>query len=172
MTLPTSLTEDMILDAFKAFLVGIVEPAVEVFRGQDNRVPEPLGATYIALTPMNRLRLATNADGYTADTKTIAHNAQFDLQLDIHGPGGSDIASVIVAVFTDDYGVDMLGPLGLGPLFASEGHQIPFKNGEDQYEDRWTMTLSAQIKPTVSTAIQSAVKLVPAIQPALGGYIQ
>ncbi len=172
MTLPVSLTEDEILDAFRAFLLTIVVDGTEVFRGQDNRVPEPIGPNYIAMTPMNRLRLATNVDAFTADTKTISHNSQFDLQLDIHGPGGSDIASAIVAVFTDDYGVGILEPLGLGPLFASEGHQIPFKNAEDQYEDRWIMTLSAQIKPTVSTTIQSAVTLTPAIQPALGGYIQ
>jgi hypothetical protein len=101
--------------------------------------------------------------------KTIAHNSQFDLQLDIHGPGGSDIASVIAATFPDDYGRDALAPAGIAPLFASDGRQMPFKNGENQYENRWLMTLSLQIKPTVSTAQEFAATLTPSIQPALGG---
>lgn len=169
-----SVTEEEILTGFRLFLLDITPDGFEVFDAQDNRVPEPNGPDFIIMTPKNRVRLATNVDAWdTSDpapvTKTIKHNARYDLQLDIHGPNGSDVATVIAAAFVDDFGRDALAATPIAPLYASDGNQMPFINGEQQYENRWVMTLSAQIKPTVSTPMQFAASLVPVINPALGG---
>jgi len=169
-----SITEEQILTGFRLFLLDITPDGFEVFVAQNNRVPEPNGPDFIIMTPKSRARLATNVDDWdkvnpNPGAKTIKHNARFDLQLDIHGPSGSDVASVIAAVFVDDFGRDALAATPIAPLYASDGNQMPFINGEQQYENRWVMTLSAQIKPTVSTPAQFAASLVPVVNPTLGG---
>lgn len=169
-----TVTEDDVLRAIRTYLLAVAPAGFEVVQTQNNRVPEPTSVNFVVMTPRDRRRLATNADTWdrvdpAPTTKEIEHNAQFDMQLDIHGPAGSDLASVIAATFADDYGRDMLAPLFVAPLFASDGHQMPFINAEQQYENRWVVTLSAQIKPTVSTPAQFADTLTPVINPALGG---
>jgi len=168
-----TLTEDDIFTTLRAFLLGVVPDGCEVFQGQNNRVPEPAGPLFIVMTPTNRQRLATNVDTWatTPDpvTKAAAHNSQYDMQLDIHGPGGSDVASVIAATFPDDYGRDALDAGNIAPLFASDGHQSPFINGEGQYENRWVMTLAMQIKPGVLIPTEFAATLAATIEPAYRG---
>lgn len=169
-----TITEDDVFTAIRAYLLAVGPVGLEVIQAQNNRVPEPASADFIVMTPTNRGRLATNVDTWDATdpnpvTITLAHNARFDLQLDIHGALGSDIAAVIATTFPDAFGCDMLRPAGVAPLYASEGHQMPFVNGEQQYENRWTMTLSAQIKPAVSTPAQFAATLTTTVNPALGG---
>jgi len=169
MTLALSVTEDDVFTALRAFLLGFIDPAVEVVQGQNNRVPEPVAQTYIVMTPMHRSRLAVSVNnpetGQGPTTTIIEANSQFDMQLDLHGPGGSDLATLIVALFMDQYGVDAFNGTPVAPLFATEGHQIPFVNGEDQYENRWVMTVAMQIKPTVSTPLQFAATLTPTVYP-------
>lgn len=175
MSLSPSITEDDVFIALRAYLLGIVDPAVtEVFQAQNNRVPEPKGQSYIVMTPANRIRLATNTDGW--DRTNVAPveyvlqaDTQFDMQLDIHGPKGSDIAQVIAATFADDYGRAVFDGTGVAPLYVNDGHQLPFVNGEQQYENRWVMTASMQISPTVSTPMQFAATLTPTVKPVFGG---
>lgn len=175
MALTPSITEDDVFLAVRAFLLAIVPTGVEVIQGQENRVAEPGDAgaayTFVVMTPTGRAKLATNVDTWSYDapplpaptTKQIAHNAQFDMQLDLHGPGGSDIASAIAAAFVDDWGRDILAVDGIAPLFATDGNQIPFVNRQNQYENRWVMTLTMQINPSVSTPQDFAATLTPTI---------
>lgn len=169
-----SVTDDDIFTAFRTFLLDITPTGFEVFQAQSNRVPEPVGPDFIIMTAKARVRLATNTDTYdTTDPDPAAinvqHNSRFEMQLDIHGPSGSDVASVIATLFPDDFGRRALAETSVTPLYASDGNQMPFINGEQQYENRWVMTLSAQIKPKVSTPMQFAASLTPVINPALGG---
>ncbi len=65
MILPTlSLTEQNALDAFRAFLIGLVSNSVSVIKGQINRVPEPLNPDFIIFWPINQKRLSTNETTY------------------------------------------------------------------------------------------------------------
>ncbi len=169
-----TVTEDDVLAAIRVYLLAVAPAGFEVVQTQNNRVPEPTSENFIVMTPRDRVRLATNTDTWdrvapSPATKEIEHSARFDLQLDIHGPAGSDLASVIAATFVDDYGRSLFDGTPVSPLYAGDGHQMPFINGEQQYENRWVVTLSAQIKPTVSTPMQFADTLTPVINPALGG---
>jgi hypothetical protein len=171
-----SLTEDQILTAIRTFLLLIVPDGVEVFKGQGNRVPEPIGVNFVVMTPTGRLRLSTNVvtwDRTDPDVDTLqhAHDVQFEVQLDIHGPGGSDIAGVIATLIRDEYACDQLDRTVVQPLYATDGHQMPFVNAEQQWENRWTMTAAFQILPIVSTDQQFAVTLTPSIVPIIGGLI-
>ncbi|PVX61237.1 phage neck terminator protein [Paraburkholderia unamae] len=57
-----SLTEAQTLTALRSFLLAIMPAGMEIVRGLDNRVPEPVGPDFITMTPILRDRLATNVD--------------------------------------------------------------------------------------------------------------
>lgn len=59
-----SLTESQTLTALRSFLAPLMPPGMEIVRGQDNRVPEPVGPDFIVMTPVLRDRLGTNVDTY------------------------------------------------------------------------------------------------------------
>lgn len=177
MTKPTiAPTEDQAMTVIRAFFLAIVPDGVEVFKGQANRVPEPMGANFIVMTPTGRLRLSTNVVTWDRTDPDVArmqhvHDTQFEVQLDIHGPGGSDIAGLVATLIRDGYGCENIDPAIAQPLYATDGHQAPFVNGEQQWENRWTMTAAFQIAPIVSTDQEFAVTLTPTIVPIIGGLI-
>lgn len=177
MTKPTiTPSEDTVMTDIRAFFLAIVPDGVEVFKGQANRVPEPMGVNFIVMTPTGRLRLSTNVVTWDRSNPNVAtlqhaHDTQFEVQLDIHGPGGSDIAGLIATLIRDGWGCDQLDPSVVQPLYATDGHQAPFVNAEQQWENRWTMTAAFQIVPIVSTDQQFAVTLTPTIVPIIGGLI-
>jgi hypothetical protein len=175
-SLTISITEDDVMAALRSFILDIVPTGVEVFQGQANRVPEPRGVDFIVMTPMMRLRLSTNTvewDRADDDATELehSHDTQFMVQLDLHGPAGSDYATTIATMIYDDYAVVAMEGTGVAPLYATDGNQVPFKNAEQQWENRWVMTVALQIVPIVSTPQQFAATLTPVIVPALGGII-
>ena len=58
------ITESQILTVLRTFLLGILPAGIEIVRGLDNRVAEPIGANFITMTPILRERLAQNTDTY------------------------------------------------------------------------------------------------------------
>jgi len=163
-TISVSITEDVFMAALRTFLLAIVPPGVEVRQTQLNRVPEPIGPNFILMTPMARLRLATNVE--TWDTTAPAPGAieraqatQIVVQLDIHGPNGSDYAQAIATLARSEWGCINLDAAIVQPLYATDGNQIPFHNGEGQYENRWVMDIVLQATPSVSTPQDFAATL-------------
>lgn len=59
MTAILSATEDQLFEDLRAFLLGILPGEIEVFQGQDNRVPEPKADDFVVMTPTWRGPLAT-----------------------------------------------------------------------------------------------------------------
>lgn len=76
MSATLSLTESQTLTALRSFLLSIMPAGLEIVRGLDNRVPEPVGPDFITMTPILRDRLSTNVDGYQdcAFTASISGN--------------------------------------------------------------------------------------------------
>lgn len=149
------MTEDDILTAVRGFLLGVLS-GVEVVQAQNNRVPEPLGENFVIMTPRSRKRQSTNQDTWPADAVApvaIDHlqSTNVSIQLDIHGPAGSDNAQIIGTLWRDDYACAVLAPAGIAPLYADDGAQMPFLNGSQQYENRWVMAVALQVNPVVST---------------------
>lgn len=91
-------------------------------------------------------------------TLDILQPTQLAVQLDVHGDVSADNAQIITTLLRDAYGVDALQELNsdVFPLFASEPRQIPFKNGEQQYEDRWVVEANLQANQTVVVPQQFA----------------
>lgn len=173
--IPLDLTDDDFMTALRSFVLAVLPDGVECFQGQANRVPEPVGPDFVVMTQTNRVRMSTNVDLWdkTApdpDSVTIGQSTQVTVQLDIHGPNGSDYAQTIATLFRDDFGCQALDPTGrIAPLFASDGNQIPFINGESQYENRWVMSAVMQGSPSLSTPQDFAAIVTVTILPVIGG---
>ena len=149
-----SLTEDQIFDALGGFLDAVLPAGVLSLKGQTNRVPEPNVDDFVIMTSQGSTMLSTNEESW--DTLGIALSevqaTELRIQLDVHGSNSSDNAQVIKTLFRSQYGANYFLGLGLSlaPLYVSDGSRIPFVNGEDQWEDRWVLIVSLEVKPTIS----------------------
>lgn len=159
MSTTISITEDNVLAALRGFLLGIVAAGVEVITGQDNLVPEPLGDDFIVMTALFMGRLSTASSTYTdpgtnPGTRNFQQSMKIALQLDIHGPMSANNTAMISTLFNSDYGVDTVKASGfdISPLYSDDGKQMPFTNGENQYEQRWIINAVMQYNPVTSVA--------------------
>lgn len=96
-----------------------------------------------------------------AGGKTVEQEAQFTIQLDVHGPNGSDNAQLVSTMFRDQTAYDAFTAFNpaIAPLYCSNPRQVPFSDGEQQYEDRWIVELEIQVDQTVRVAQQFAETL-------------
>lgn len=60
MPVTVSPTESAIQTALRSFVLSLVPAGTDVIEQLDNRVPEPHSPNFITMTPMRRVRLATN----------------------------------------------------------------------------------------------------------------
>jgi len=156
-----SLTETQIMTALRAVLAGIVAPSVEIIRAEINRVPEPIGPNFILMTPIHRVRLATNIDTFT-DTRLTAPpvaardslaKTEITIQIDVHGPASADNATIISTLLRDEYAAQAFAAAGydVAPLHAEDPRQVPFINGEQGYEMRWIVDVVLEANIVVRT---------------------
>lgn len=110
------------------------------------------GAGTYSVSPSQTVASEQLAAGFAQ----IIQQTEFRFQIDVHGPSSADNAQKITTLFRDEYGVSFLGalPAKLAPLYANDPVQIPFVNGEQQYEDRWVIDLRLQTNPTVTVPQQ------------------
>lgn len=167
-------TESAMNAALRAFLLAVIPAGVEVFQGQANRVPEPAGENFVMFAPRRRARLATNVvtwplDDPDAEQLEHSHSTEVTVQLDLHGSLGADMAQTIATLWRDDYACVALETAGIQPLYANDGRQMPFHDGEQQYENRWVMEIAFQAAPIISTPQEFAATLAVDIEPPLGG---
>ena len=119
---------------------------------------------------MMRTRLSTNvvstSDVPGAGTRQVRQPTELSLQIDVHGPAASDNAQILATLLRDDFASARFAGYarGVQPLYATDPHQTPFINGEDQYEDRWTFDLSLQCSPAVTVAqdFAASIQVTPA----------
>ena len=81
-----------------------------------------------------------------AGTAAYGQPTEFTAQIDVHGPGCGDIAETVATLFRSPYACDFMAGSGyaIQPLYASDPAQLPFINGEQQYEERYTIDLRMQ----------------------------
>jgi hypothetical protein len=75
-----------------------------------------------------------------------------DLQIDIYGDGAGDRANILETVFRSGYAWEAIKALDarLSPLYSSDAIQAPMINAEEQWQERYTLTLSLQADITVT----------------------
>lgn len=103
-------------------------------------------------------------EGMSAGTASAQQSIEVRYQLDIHGPNSTDNMRIITTLFRDDYGVQAFAASGFDvvPLYMSEPRQLPFDNGENQQEMRWSVDAHMQAIPVVQGLPQQAAVTVSA----------
>ncbi len=159
-----TVTEAQINTALRSFLLTVLPSGVEVFKGQQNLVPEPAEDNFVIMTValrerLGRPRVATDDSLSPPTGLIITQPTAVHMQLDVHGELSSDNVQVIETTFWSPYACDWFranAGFEIQPLYTSSPTQAPFINGENAYEDRWTLAIVAQVNPAVSTAMQFA----------------
>ena len=155
MTATIAPVQTDVYTALRAFILSLI--TCEVVQGLGNGVPTPLGG-FIVMTSLFQNRLSTNVDNYldptpTTGSKTALQAIQHTVQIDCYGPQSSDWASIISTMLRDEYGCLAMAP-NVQPLSADDPKMSPLIDGEQQYEQRWTLTALLQVNPVVSTPMQ------------------
>ncbi len=141
-----SLTDGQVNSLLRAFLLLILPQPVEVLIGQANRVGEPPSDDYVVFWSTLRKRLGTTVqtwDESHAGNPAVQSNTeslQITMQLDFHGSQSTDLAQTFATLFRSDYACQYWSQYSIQPDYCSDGQQMPFINGEDAYEDRWTLS--------------------------------
>lgn len=160
MTTPTlSFVERDFYLVLTPLLASMVPAGTEIVRAQVNRVPEPR-SNFVEMTTLRRTRLSTNVHTYSDEfheggpsVKESLMAVQLDVQLDVHGPAAAENAQVIATLWRDEFSTAVFdgSPIDAEPLFATDATLVPFTNAEDQWENRWVLTISAQLNQVVTT---------------------
>lgn len=127
-------------------LLGTNIAANTVILGQLTGTPGGIG-TYSVSVPQT-----VASQKIAAGVMNSLQPVKITAQLDIHGEYSGDNAHIISTLFRDEYGVGLFKASGFDvtPLYTSEAHQLPFNNGEQQVETRWTMDVVMQCNPIVT----------------------
>ena len=99
-----------------------------------------------------------SSETIAAGTTSLMQKTEVVMQCDVHGPNSSDNAQVISTVMRDEVANRYFNPTttGVSPLYADDPRQVPFFNGEDQYETRWVVDVHLQVNQLVIFSQQFA----------------
>ena len=156
--------QEDVFTALKAFLVAVL-PSVDpdaIVQGQDNRVPQPLPDDHVVMWVIHDGRLGTNVvtftDNLTTQVNSVMESAEITIQIDVHGSNSADNAKSIVMMWRTDFAVDTFtgSNANVTPLYADEARQVPFHDGEQQIETRYTIDAVLQANQTITVPQQSA----------------
>lgn len=147
------------LGTFIQTVIG-VDPSttqlVTVVQGQSNRTPMP-NNPFILMQGQVTGRLGTNIDTWDTVNQTQAteQKTQVKMQLDCYGPDSNAWATILSTLLRDQLGCEALKPT-CQPLFTDAPFQGALIDGEEQYEERWTVIAYVQYNPVTTFAQQSA----------------
>lgn len=160
MTQSVSPTLDEVAVKVRDFLVSIVPTGTPVLRGPVNRVTLPkvpcVIFTYLFQTRL-RTNLHTDDDPFPlpgGDT-TTEQGTQVHVQMDFYGPQSSEWAVAASMLWRDEYGCNILQPQAV-PLYSDDARMVPLVTGEEQYLERYAITVMLQWNPVTVTDQQFA----------------
>jgi hypothetical protein len=98
------------------------------------------------------------SEAMAAGTKATTESVQMAVQVDVYGPNSGNFAQIISTLFRDAYAVEQFAALSpaISPLYADEPRQLAFSDGEQQYENRWSIDVLIQVDETVTVPQQFA----------------
>lgn len=164
---PTPARQQL-LTLLRGFMQQILPAGTEIILGQANRVPEPTNDNFVCLIPMGLRRMSTTAALWNGlsdpapTTQTEQQDVQVKVQVQVFGDISMDNANVITTLLRSPYACAFFnsGSTGIAPLNCDDAQQIPFIDGESQYEDRWIMDAMFEMSVSVVTALQFADSVV------------
>lgn len=170
--MPLSLTDNDIYDALIGFFELIVPSGTPILRGQQNRVPQP-NVDYVLMTTLGApRRIGTNADSteavFDADgnitgfVAAVTTDYEYRVQADFYSSLAESWAIAAEQLWRDTIGWTAM-PAGMKPLYTEDARQLPLIGAENQWIQRWTMTLVLDYQPTwmQPTEAATAVTVIP-----------
>ncbi len=148
------ITVDQIIDVLASYAEPIAGACQQA---QANGVPMPKGE-FCILTPLRFTRISTTRD-LNQDTGSPATSAagytevrQADIQIDIYGAAAGDRAIALETTFASSYAYDKIKAIDqrVAPLYSTAAIQAPMIDAEQQWQERYTITVSLQVHITVS----------------------
>ena len=143
-----------------------LQPGDQIFGvdvANNTRISVALSPTTFTVAPGGQaIGLQVLSAGH--EVKQIA--SEFTTQLDAHGPVALDNAQTVSTMFRDAYATEFFAARdeNIMPLHADDPRQMPFINGEQQYEDRFIITMKLQVNQFISISQQFADELVATIK--------
>lgn len=112
------------------------------------------GTGAYTVSPSQNVTAETMACGIQSMTQPT----KVTFQLDVHGPNSADYAQTVWTSFRSLYATEQFESYGydVTPLYAGDPRQIPFINGEDQFENRWVIEAALQANQIVDVPQQFA----------------
>jgi len=155
-----NVTEADLFTALRAFLLAVIGSGTEVVKAQENRAAMPRGP-FISMTPLFIEGLSTTVATYTPDAgeRHDTRTTQFRVQLDFYGPQASMQAAIVAGIFRTERATELMADGPLQPLYAGEPVQTTMINGEQQFEDRWTLEVFMQFNPIITSSQDFADEL-------------
>lgn len=147
-----SISVDGVIEAVAAFLQPYCAGA-QIVQAQTNRVAMP-PSPCVVLTPLNTSDIATPRVDTLVASAEIRTPTKFDVQVDFYGALAGDYCRAVSAVIRSSLSTSAFAA-GITPLYCSDGIQSPLTTGEQQYENRWTTTISLQWSPVVTVPQES-----------------
>jgi succinylglutamate desuccinylase len=102
-----------------------------------------------------------SAQALASGAETITQPTEVVIQLDVHSASdgsASDMAQTIATLIRDERATRYFADAGLdgAPLYADDPKQVPFFNGEQQYETRYVLEVHIQANQALSLSQQFA----------------
>lgn len=153
-----SIAVDAVIDSLGAF-IGQFVSGCPIVRGQQNRVAPPPGA-FVKLTEVLQVGLSTPivCNQFANSQQSIMGKKRIDIQVDFYGPAAGEQIAAVTGTYRTEWCASQF-PAGIAPLYCSDPRQAPLTTGEQQYDDKWTMTASLQFNPVVYVPVQFATAL-------------
>jgi hypothetical protein len=100
-------------------------------------------------------------------SKDMLQPTKITVQIDVHGPNAGDNAQIITTVFRDEYAVESFASSGydVAPLYCDDAKQVPYINGENQFEGRWSIDAVMHCNPVIVTPQQFFTAAKIALEP-------
>lgn len=144
----------------RKFLLEVLPSGIEVIWLPENKVAPPDGE-FVGITPMAQQGMSAGVVRYTDGLRTDSRTQLLPFQLDFYGPDSQNWANVVAILARTEKACEIFASYGAGilPVNAEDPKQLPFVNGEEQYEQRWMVTLVTAIEQSITTTQESATSL-------------
>ncbi len=169
------ITDNDVYNGLAGFINLIVPNGTPIQRGQQNRVPMPNVDCVIMTTLGASYRIGTNENStvsleYTSDSNVTADSNipsgsgygaavtadfRYDIQVDFYSQYAESWAMAAELLWRDNIGFAVM-PAGMKPLYSEGRQQLPIIGAENQWINRWTMTLTLDYQPSWVQTTQAA----------------
>lgn len=172
--MPLDITDSDVYAALKSFLALAVPAGTQILQGQQNEIPMP-STDFVLMTTIGApKRIGTNVDSteavidtqgnYLGFTAAVTADYEYRVQADFYGASAESWAMAAELLWRDGIAFDSM-PANIKPLYTEDMRQAPIVAAENQWIQRWTMTLVLDYRPTWTQPTQAATSIVVVPEP-------